>query len=138
VKNDVIVATGYNGTIRGALNCGEDIPCLKDLYEEAPYTSYEHCPAVHAEENACLIAGRERALGGTLYLAPILGEGDRPCSICRRKIVQVGLTKVVFIGRDGNIYIDDVEDYVKMEDEGIMKELETILPDYVEVHVNED
>ena len=138
VKDDMIIATGYNGTIRGALNCGIDTPCLKDIVGEAPYLSYEYCPAVHAEQNACLIAGRERAIGGTLYLAPALGQGDRPCQKCRRAIVQVGISKVIYIGKDGSIQEDDVNFYVKLEDEWMMKIIDEYDPNWAEGVFMED
>jgi len=129
VQDGDIVSTGYNGTAPGTLNCGIDIPCLKDLAKEASYTSYDNCPAIHAEENACVSAGRQKALGGTLYLAPALGVGDRPCFICRRMIMRTGLEAVVYVGRDGETHIDLVADYVAMENEWMMKKLEEISPD---------
>ena len=34
VKDDTIIATGYNGSCRGCINCGTDIPCLKDVIKK--------------------------------------------------------------------------------------------------------
>lgn len=45
VRNDVVISIGYNGSVRGSLNCGEDCPCIKDLYNEERLTSYQLCPA---------------------------------------------------------------------------------------------
>jgi len=133
VKNDTIIATGYNGTMRGALNFGDptEMPCLKDLYNEEATISYNTCPALHAEENACLIAGRERALGSTMYLAPAFGTGDRPCFRCRRVIWQTGIKTVIFINRDGNISEDNASMYVKLDNEWMMDMLEKARPDWV-------
>lgn len=130
VKNDIIIATGYNGTIRGALNCGKDIPCIKDIANEPAYVSYESCPAFHSEENCCLMAGRDRAVGGTLYLAPYEGQGDRPCYRCRRAIVQVGLKDVYFINRDGEVEHDMVNSYVDMEDDRMEAMLDRLDPEW--------
>lgn len=137
VKDDTIVATGYNGTIRGALNCGEEVPCLKDMFNEPAYQSYDMCPAVHAEENACYIAGKERGTGATLYLAPSLGVGDRPCFRCRRAIWQIGIETVIYVDREGNIAIDKAQDYVNMENEWIMEKLEKGNPKYAEEKLHE-
>lgn len=50
VKNDAIVSTGYNGPVRGGVNCYE-IGCLKDILNLPHGSAYDYCPAVHAEEN---------------------------------------------------------------------------------------
>ena len=47
-SDGVILSSGYNGSIRGALNCGDEVCCLKDIKKEDHYSSYEFCPAVHA------------------------------------------------------------------------------------------
>ena len=120
VKNGGIIATGYNGTIRGAINCGEDVPCLKDLYEEESEKSYEYCPAVHAEENAVIFAGKRDATGAVMYLSASYGTAGRPCFKCRRKIWQAGIEKVIYLSGDNEIRIDLTEDYVRMENEWIM------------------
>jgi dCMP deaminase len=132
VKDDSIVATGYNGTIRGALNCGNDISCLKDLYKEEHGTSYEYCPAVHAEENACLMAGRQLAIGGTMYIASLNGGMDAPCYKCRRKIVQVGIKTVKYRTSDGIVSISAQNDYVNWDDEWMMELYEAKKPNWVE------
>lgn len=69
IKDDVIVATGYNGSPRGDTNC-----C--DVYEACPRAdiphnsgNYEGCSSVHAEQNAIIMANRVDLIGATLYLA---------------------------------------------------------------------
>jgi len=140
VKDNTIVATGYNGTMPGALNCGIDIPCIKDVAKEPSYLSYDYCPSIHAEENACIAAGKERATGGTLYLSPILGVGsraerggDRPCFRCRRSIRRAGLKRVVFINKEGNVVEDDVTDYVELENQWMIDKLDGANPDWMDV-----
>ena len=68
VKDDVIIATGYNGSPRGATNC-----C--DVYEKCPRAdiphnsgNYEGCSSVHAEQNAIIMANRADLIGATLYM----------------------------------------------------------------------
>ena len=133
VKNDDIIGSGYNGTVRGALNCGIDIPCLKDLYGEAHYTSYSYCPAVHAEENVIIATGREKALGSSLYLSPLDNkDGDRPCFVCRKKVIQGGVKDCYYLNREGAVVHEQVSDWVKMEDEAMTELLEKVKPNWKE------
>lgn len=58
------------------------------------------CPAIHAEQNALMSAGRQ-AIGATLYIAGWDGQtGQRiadaqPCEICARFIKNAGIARVV-------------------------------------------
>lgn len=105
VKNDEIIATGYNGAPRGDVNC-----C--DIYEECPRKhiahnsgNYANCNAVHAEQNALLSAGRNDTIGATLYLAGyewsdelkdwVEIEKCEPCPICEKMIRNAGINKVI-------------------------------------------
>ncbi len=85
-----IVATGYNGVVRGAPHC-IDIGCIKEEKNIASGTGHEICPAVHAEQNALIQAGRN-SLNCTLYVNAF------PCKICARLIINAGITKVVTSG----------------------------------------
>ena len=99
VKNDEIIATGYNGAARGEKNC-----C--DAYTECPRASkphnsgdYSDCPAVHAEMNAITSAARKDMIGATLYLSG-WDNGERikyatPCPICSRLIKNAGIDRVI-------------------------------------------
>lgn len=86
-----IVATGYNGVVRGAPHC-LDIGCVKDNLGIGSGTGHEICPAVHAEQNALIQAGRLSA-GCTLYVNAF------PCKICARLIVNAGISRVVVSGK---------------------------------------
>lgn len=130
VKDGVIISTGYNGSVRKTINCGEECQCLKDLYDEKPLQSYDHCPAVHAETNVILNAAREGIVstkGATLYLGYIGGKynhSDRPCRFCRRIAIQAGIEDALYIDKDGHIHHETISDWVQMENEWIKKELE--------------
>lgn len=99
VANDRIVATGYNGTPRGADNCCDVGTCKREDLGIAPGERYELCEAIHAEMNACLHAGRDACVGATLYLAgwqdgePI--KQPQPCAMCDRIIRQMGISGVI-------------------------------------------
>jgi dCMP deaminase len=100
VKNDEIVSTGYNGSPRGEVNCCDVGYCERESRGVAKGERYELCCAIHAEDNAITSAGRDRANGGTLY---IVGKecnssgyaNPQPCMMCRRKIVNAGIKRVI-------------------------------------------
>jgi len=102
VKNDEIIATGYNGAPRGGVNCDETRVCPREI-NNAPHNSgyTSDCPAIHAEENCLLSAARKDAIGSTLYLwgwdcrkeEEILDA--EPCVMCQRLIQTCGVKRVV-------------------------------------------
>lgn len=106
--------TGYNGSARGTYNCGTEIPCLKDLHGETPYTSYSHCSSLHAEDNAISSAGWDSCFGAVMYLAPSMGQGDLPCFRCRRKIINAQLEGVWYVAQDGTFKYASWEDLVEL------------------------
>jgi dCMP deaminase len=109
VKNDEIIATGYNGSPRGLSNCC-DLGFCKRLDKEHNSGDYSDCHSVHAEQNAMLSASRKDMIGSTMYLA---GEERRwsdinqsffdwseiedcePCPICARMLINSGIKKVI-------------------------------------------
>jgi len=99
-----IVATGFNGNVRGAPHC-DDIGCIKDEMGLKSGEGHEWCTAVHAEQNALIQAGKQ-SRGATLYLNAF------PCKICARLIVNSGIKKVVISGeytdKDGLKILSDL------------------------------
>lgn len=113
VKDDIIVATGYNGSPRGEENCCDRGSCKRA--DAARYTGYENCDSVHAEQNAIIAASHQQLRDATLYLAcesyglDVEESGRRsedvrgyvedtnpvPCPICRRMIKNSGISRVV-------------------------------------------
>ena len=69
VKNDEIIATGYNGAPRGRKNCVDMGRCTRELMNIPRGERYELCRSVHAEANAIISAARRDMVGGALYLA---------------------------------------------------------------------
>ena len=107
VLNDEIVATGYNGAPRGRKNCGDTGGCTRDKLNIPSGERYELCRSVHAEANAIISAARRDMIGATLYLTGRnaktgeLLDDTIPCSMCKRLIINAGITKVVCrIGED--------------------------------------
>lgn len=102
VKDDVIVATGYNGSPRGCDNCCDIGKCNREDSER--YKGYENCPAVHAEQNALLSVDRVHSQGATLYLACeyidsfgaiVEDVSPQPCNLCAKMIKNAGIMRVV-------------------------------------------
>lgn len=97
VNNDEIIATGYNGSPRGELNCCDIGQCNRS---DAAHNdgNYGECRSVHAEMNAIISASRAEMLGGTLYLAGF-ENGQvitaEPCPICARMIKNAGIEEVI-------------------------------------------
>eukprot|EP00833_Pecoramyces_ruminatium_P004756 jgi/Orpsp1_1/1178788/evm.model.c7180000066742.2 len=78
-KNNYIISTGYNGTPRNIKNCYEH-GCKRCNSNASMGTQLDLCLCLHAEENALLEAGREKAIGATLYC------NTCPCIGCTIKI----------------------------------------------------
>eukprot|EP00741_Cyanophora_paradoxa_P009679 tig00001590_g9377.t1 len=89
VRENRVVSSGYNGTPRGCQNCNEG-GCRRCNGNARAGTGLDECLCLHAEENALLEAGRERAAGAVLYTSLL------PCLGCTKKIVQAGVREVVF------------------------------------------
>ncbi len=101
VKNDQIISTGYVGAPRGRANCCDLGYCTREKLKVPRGERYELCRSVHAEANAIIAAPRTDMIDSTLYLVgreASTGEyvqGANPCSMCKRMIINAGITTVV-------------------------------------------
>lgn len=126
VKNDEIISTGYNGAPRGRQNCSTVGFCTRDYLDIPSGERYELCRSVHAEANAIISAARRDMLGATLYLVgrdAKTGELLRdtmPCSMCKRLIINAGITQVVASTGEGEYVVIHVRDWVT-DDESVPK-----------------
>lgn len=86
-----IVATGYNGTPRGLVNCNEGgCPRCNDFGESGK--DLGECLCSHAEENAITQSAYHGVSirGGAIYCTCC------PCLICTKMIVNVGIAEVIY------------------------------------------
>jgi dCMP deaminase len=122
VKDDQIISTGYIGAPRGVKDCFERGTCVRRLMGIPSGQRYEICRSVHAEQNAIINSARSGTslLGAKLYLYFVkrsAEQGDKfvlayPCFICKKLIINSGITE--FIGNDekGNLVNYNVSDWV--------------------------
>ena len=81
VKNNIIIADGFNGTPSGFENCCEDSDGKTHWY------------VLHAEANAILKLAKSnnRGQNSTLYITL------SPCKDCSKLILQAGIKRVVYM-----------------------------------------
>ena len=94
VKNDEIIATGYNGSPRGEVNCCDTGICWREEHDIPHGERYEKCKSTHSEMNAIISASRQEMQGAVLYLASS-EQNAEPCDICRRLIKNAGIARVI-------------------------------------------
>lgn len=119
VKNDAIIATGYNGAPRGRKNCSDVGSCTREMLNIPRGQRYELCRSVHAEANCIISAPRTDMLGSTLFLAGLdavsgeLAANIEPCSMCKRLIINAGIEKVIVRNSPTEHTVFLVEDWIK-------------------------
>lgn len=102
VKDDEIISTGYNGAPRGRKNCSDIGTCIREELNIPRGERYELCRSVHAEQNAIISASRKDMIGATLYEVGVDAktheyvENAMPCAMCKRFIINSGITKMIF------------------------------------------
>lgn len=92
VKDNRIVATGYNGAVSGGPSClaGECPRGLLSPEQQAHLTpDYSNCVALHAEMGAVAYASRKDTEGSTAYIS------GSPCDMCGKLLLAAGIVRVV-------------------------------------------
>lgn len=122
VKDDVIIATGYNGAPRGRKNCNELNFCMREKLQIPRGERYELCRAVHAEANAIIAAPRDQMLGATLYQSCVSPEDGSivgnicSCMMCKRLIINAGITTAIFRDTEDEYRVIDVQEWIDNDD----------------------
>jgi len=90
VKDNRVMATGYNGAPSGVRHC-EETGCLRQKLNVPSGKCHELCRGLHAEQNAIIQAARhgQNIAGGTLYCT------NQPCVICAKMIINAGIKRIV-------------------------------------------
>ncbi len=122
VKNDEIISTGYVGAPRGRKNCSDLGVCIREKMQIPRGERYELCRSVHAEANAIISADRKSMIGATLYLSGRnvadgkYVEGAMCCSMCKRMIINAGISRVIVRVDDDNYRVVEVEDWINHDE----------------------
>ena len=122
VKNDEIISTGYVGAPRGRKNCCDENFCIRQELNVPRGERYELCRSVHAEQNAIISAARKDMIDSTLYLVGIensTGEyvkDARPCSLCKRFVINAGIKKVVIRKNKKEFETIEIEEFIKNDE----------------------
>ena len=122
VKDDVIISTGYAGAPRGRKNCCDMKFCLREQMSIPRGERYELCRSVHAEANAIIAAARERMLGATIYMTCVdsktgeLVEGTNSCMMCKRLIINAGISQIVVRDDKEKFRVIDVSSWIEDDD----------------------
>ena len=90
VKDNRVLATGYNGAPAGNAHCSET-GCLREQLGVPSGQRHELCRGLHAEQNAIIQAAKTgiNIDGATLYCT------TQPCVICTKMIINAGIKRVV-------------------------------------------
>ena len=122
VKNDEIISTGYNGAPRGRANCVDMGYCSREAMKVPRGERYELCRSVHAEANAIISASRRDMVGGTIYLVGRDAQTGRllndatSCPMCRRMVINAGLSRVVIRRTETEFEVVPVADWIAEDD----------------------
>ena len=122
VNNDVIISTGYNGSPRGRKNCCDIGSCAREDMEIPRGERFELCRSVHAEVNAIIAASRDEMMGATLYLvgadakSGLIVSDACSCAMCKRVIINSGITHVVVRNTKETFTIYNVRDWIFNDD----------------------
>ncbi|MBQ9001910.1 MAG: cytidine/deoxycytidylate deaminase family protein [Eggerthellaceae bacterium] len=99
VKENRILATGYNGVPRGMDHCSE-VGCLREKLGVPSGQRQEICRGLHAEQNAIIQAARYGIdiSGAKMYIT------TQPCITCAKMCINAGITEIIY----ANPYPDDL------------------------------
>lgn len=107
-EDNSIIATGYNGAPQGMISCGSSGVCRREAVSKAASDRYDHCIAVHAEQNCLAFAAKHGVSvdGSKAYIT------HKPCIHCLRLLMQAGITEIVYDEELG--YYDNNNTYFEL------------------------
>ena len=91
VKDNRILATGYNGVPSGLRHCAET-GCLREKLGVPSGQRHEICRGLHAEQNAIIQAAKYGIdiQGSKIYV------NTQPCVVCAKMIINAGIEEIVY------------------------------------------
>ncbi len=118
VRDNHILATGYNGTPSGITHC-DKTGCLRASLNVPSGERHEICRGLHAEQNVIIQAAQE---GISLKNATIYCT-TQPCIICTKMLINVGIKEIYY----SNAYHDSLG-VAMLEEAGIKHSLIEFTP----------
>ncbi len=99
VKDNRILATGYNGVPEGMEHCGK-VGCLREKLGVPSGERQEICRGLHAEQNAIIQAARYGIdiSGAKIYIT------TQPCITCAKMLINAGIKEIIY----ANPYPDEL------------------------------
>lgn len=95
VKDNRILATGYNGAPHGCAHCSQiSGGCMREAQNIPSGQRQELCRGLHAEQNAILQAA---AFGVSLTGSDIYVT-HQPCVTCAKMLINAGIKRIVYLG----------------------------------------
>jgi len=92
VRDNQILATGYNGAPKGISHC--DITgCLREQLHIPSGERHELCRGTHAEQNVII----EAAYNGISIKDSVLFCTLFPCSVCTKMLINAGIRVIYYI-----------------------------------------
>jgi dCMP deaminase len=118
VKENCVIATGYNGPARKVQHCA--IECPRKSVGAMSGERLDMCPASHAEANCIAQAARMGVMtrGSQLYLNWVV-----PCKDCMNLLINAGVSEIVTIS---NEYYDTLARRIKKESGIVVRKARTI------------
>lgn len=91
VKDQRLLATGYNGAPCGLPHCG-DVGCIRADRQVPSGERQELCRGLHAEQSAVVQA----AMYGVSIRDATIYSTHQPCSSCTKIIINAGIKRIVY------------------------------------------
>lgn len=92
VRDQQVLATGYNGSMPGVAHCTDEGICFRRYFRAGEQDKYDFCRAIHAEANALAQAARRGVSieGATVYTTLA------PCFVCTKLMASARIHRVVY------------------------------------------
>jgi dCMP deaminase len=90
VKDNRLLATGYNGAPKGLRHCSE-VGCMRANLNIPSGERHELCRGLHAEQNAIIQA----AVFGVAIEGATIYTTLSPCILCTKMIINAGIKRIV-------------------------------------------
>ena len=106
VKDENVLATGYNGPPSGTVHC-DVVGCIRDELNVPSGERHELCRGLHAEQNAIIQA----AVHGVSIRDSVIYITTHPCVVCSKMLMNSQIREVIF----AQGYPDELSELMLME-----------------------